>query len=49
VVDPVHGAWTERCDSGPLWTEAAQTRGHGGAFPTCRARVLVLTGNGGEG
>jgi hypothetical protein len=31
-VDQVHSAWTGRRGSGPLWTEAAQTRPCSGAL-----------------
>jgi hypothetical protein len=44
LVDRVHGTWTGRCGSSLSWTEAAQTRGRGGALPVRRARVLGLTG-----
>jgi hypothetical protein len=43
-MDRVHGAWTGRRGSGPPWTEAARTRGCGGAMPAHGARELGLTG-----
>jgi hypothetical protein len=43
-VDRVYGAWTGRRGSGPPWTEAARTKGLGGALPALGARALGLAG-----
>jgi hypothetical protein len=48
-VDRVHSAWTGRCSLGPLWTEAARTRGCGGALSAHGTRALGLTDGGGGG
>jgi hypothetical protein len=45
-VAQVHGAWTGWRDLSPSWTEAARTRGHGGALPVRGVRALGLTSAG---
>jgi hypothetical protein len=42
--DRVHGAWTRWRGLSPSWTEAARTRGRGGALPARGARALGLAG-----
>jgi hypothetical protein len=48
-VDRVHGAWTRRRGSGPPWSEAARTRGHGGALLAHGSRALGLASGVGGG
>jgi hypothetical protein len=50
LVDRVHNAWIGQHGLGPPWTEAARTKGRGGALPV-RGRYgsPMLTGGGGGG